>query len=76
MPFAVLLVENSQQYCGRRLDADPDRHATSLARKMWPAICDLYCDRRSVPPALTNRTACPGRGLSCEFLAVPVACIK
>jgi hypothetical protein len=35
---------------------------------------DFYCDGRSVPPALTDRTACPGKGLlSCEFLTIPVS---
>jgi hypothetical protein len=35
---------------------------------------NLYCDGRAVPPALTDCTACPGRGLlSCEFLAIPAA---
>jgi hypothetical protein len=32
----------------------------SLPRRVWPGRCDLYCDGRSVPPVLTDCTACPG----------------
>jgi hypothetical protein len=37
-----------------------------------PAVLDLYCDIRSMPPSLTDRIACPGLELlSCELLANP-----
>ncbi len=39
-----------------------------------PAGCDFVCDGRSLPPALTDHTACPGLGLlNCECLAIPTA---
>ncbi len=38
------------------------------------AGCDIVRDGRSMPLALTNHTACPGRKLlSCEPLAIPAA---
>ncbi len=47
---------------------DPKRRVTHAAGR------DLCCDGRSMPPTLTERTACPGlQLLSCELLANPAA---
>ncbi len=37
-----------------------------------PPECDIVRDRLSMPPSLTDHTACPGQEvLSCERLAIP-----
>jgi hypothetical protein len=59
---------------GRR----PQRTSTAFC-PAWldesdPSGVICTCDGQSVPPALTDRTACPWQGLlSCEFLAIPPA---
>ncbi len=42
----------------------------------WPAGCDFVCDGWFMPPAPTNRTACPGLELlSCERLTIPASAV-
>ncbi len=42
----------------------------------WPGRFDLYCEERSTPPAMTDRTYLPLLGLlSCERLAIPAAAV-
>jgi hypothetical protein len=46
----------------------------SSAGGEWPGRFDLYCDGRSTPPAMTDRTYLPLLGLlSCERLTIQAA---
>jgi hypothetical protein len=56
---------------GRRLERWPN---TEARQESDPAGGHLCCDGRSMPPSLTDRTACPGLELlRCELLANPAA---
>ncbi len=39
----------------------------------WRGRCDLYCDGRSEPPALADRTACPDGPYRLPWVTVPPA---